>query len=132
LKLRGVLVGRSSCGGHHNNLLSSAIIVVAAPSSDGRREWGGRSIHARGFSPLAPVSPLRGRAGANPSCRRRPPGVACVLPMVAARPTPRAWSGDAVHGGPRRCDSPGAGPGVARVVLVAVERPLCDGAAVVV
>jgi hypothetical protein len=55
-----------------------------------------------------------------------------VVPAAAAGPSPHAWSGGAAHGGPRRCVSAISGPGAARVVLVAVARPLGGGATVIV
>jgi hypothetical protein len=63
--------------------------------------------------------------------RRRLSGVAGAVP-VAAGPSPREWSGGAVHDGSRRCVSAVSDPGAAQVVLVAVARPLGSRTAVVV
>jgi hypothetical protein len=54
------------------------------------------------------------------------------VPAAAAGPSPRVWSGGAVHGGPRRRGSAVSGLGAARVFLVVVARPLGGGEAVVV
>jgi hypothetical protein len=59
--------------------------------------------------------------------RRWPPGVAYAVPPPVAGLSPRAWSGGAVpatRGGMLR---PSAGLGAARVVSVAVARPLGGG-----
>jgi hypothetical protein len=89
---------------------------LLSPTRAGEQE---QTLAATSQLPLS-LPPLR-------RSRRRPPGVACAVPAAAAGPSPHVWSGGAAHDGPRRCVSVVSGPGAARVVLVAVARPLGGG-----